>query len=112
MKEKAVCLSVDNFLVPESFVLAYASGHDVPLNLQQNKCAFLFVLCVFCILVEVLLHLHPDPAIRDYVPDPSFQACLLLIIFFFNIYYLFGFAGLGLCCSMQTLSCGMWDLVP
>ena len=77
-----MCLSVDNFLVPESFVLAYASGHDVPLNLQQNKCAFLFVLCVFCILGEVLLHLHPDPAIRDYVPDPSFQACLLLIIFF------------------------------
>ena len=77
-----MCLSVDNFLVPESFVLAYASGHDVPINLQQNKCACLFVLCVFCILGEVLLHLPPDPVIRDYVPDPSFQACLLLIIFF------------------------------
>ena len=42
-------LSVANLLVPESFVLAYASGHDVPINLQQNKCAFLCVLCVFCI---------------------------------------------------------------
>ena len=65
-------LSVANLLVPESFVLAYASGHDVPINLQQNKCAFLCVLCVFCILGEVLLHLPPDPAIRHYVPDPSF----------------------------------------
>ena len=33
-------MAVADFLVPESFVLAavHRSGHDVPVNLQQDKC--------------------------------------------------------------------------